>query len=530
MITRRRVLSAPAAAGLGLSLGGALPRPALARGSDKLLRFVPAAAFSSPDPVWTSAIVVAIHALMVWDTPYGADMNLTPKPQMCVGHEVSADGLTWNFKLREGLLFHDGEKVRGRDVAASIRRWGQRDTFGQRILALANEIDAPSDDSFRIRLKEPFPQMLYALGAQNCFVMPERMALVPSNQAIKEFVGSGPFRFVTDEYVSGVRAMYARNDKYVPRAEAPENTAGGKVVHFERVEWSIQPDPGTAANALISGEVDWIDQPLFDLLPALERSPDVALAEAYPFGLIGSIILNHTQPPFDNKKLRQAVLHAVDQKEYIAAVLGDQARFAKLPVGYFTVGSPLANDAGMEALTGPRDLAKARRMVAESGYKGEPILLMSPSDQPQMHAMAAVTDSLFKKLGLNSNLVAVDWGTLLSRRALTKPASEGGWNAFNTRLTGAGAANPTSIQLRGNGAKAWFGWPDIPELERLREAWFRAPTIEEQQRLAREIQLAAFDGVPYIPLGQWSQPTAYRKDLVGVVPSLNHVFWGVRRS
>jgi len=525
MLTRRHFLAAPAAA----ALSGALARPALARGSDKVLKFVPAAAFSSPDPVWTTAIVVAIHALMVWDTPYGADMSLTPKPQMCEGHEVSADQLTWTFKLRDGLLFHDGEKVLGRDVAASIKRWGQRDVFGQRIMALAHEVDAPTDSTFRIRIKEPFPQMLYALGAQNCFVMPERMALTPANKPITEFVGSGPFRFVADEYVSGVRAVYARNDRYNPRQEAPSNTAGGKKVHFERVEWSIQPDAGTAANALISGEVDWVDQPLFDLLPILERSPDVTLAEAYPFGLIGSLILNHTQPPFDNKKLRQAVLGAIDQKEYIAAVLGEQARYGKLPVGYFTVGSPLANDAGMEVLTSARDLDKARKMVAESGYKGEPILLMSPSDQPQMHAMAAVTDSLFKKLGLNSNLVAVDWGTLLSRRSLKKPAAEGGWNAFNTRLAGLGAATPTNIAMRGSGAKAWFGWPDLPELERLREAWFRAPTLEEQQKIAREMQLAAIDGVPYIPLGQWSQPTAHRKDLTGIVPGLNHVFWGVRR-
>jgi len=372
--------------------------------------------------------------------------------------------------------------------------------------------------------------MLNALGGQGCYIMPERMAVTPANQPIKEFIGSGPFRFVTDEWVSGVRAVYARHAGYQPRSEPPSNTAGGKVVHFERVEWSIQPDPGTAAAALMSGEVDWIDQPLFDHLPMLKRAPDVRLDEADPFGLIGTIILNHTQPPFNNKKLRQALLHAVDQQEYVAAVLGDQAGYAKLPVGYFTVGSPMASDAGMEALTGKRDIALARKLVAESGYKGEPILLMSPSDQPQMHAMAAVTDSIFKKLGMNVQLVAVDWGTLLSRRAVTKPASEGGWNAFNTRIAGLGGSNPTSVQLRGNGPKAWFGWPDIPELERLREAWFRAPTLAEQQVIARDMQLAAFEGVPYIPLGQWSQPTAYRADLTGFVKASTHVFWGVRRA
>jgi len=521
MLTRRSLLATPALASLA--------RPALARGSDKLLRFVPAAAYSSPDPIWTTAIVVGIHALMVWDTPYGTDIGLAPKPQMCAGDEVSADGLNWMFTLRDGLLFHDGEKVRAHDVVPSINRWGQRNTYGQRLLAIADEIAVVDDRRFRIRLKEPFPQMRYAL-AQGCYVMPQRMAQVPASQPIKEYVGSGPFRFVAEDWVSGVRSVYLRNDRYVPRQEAPSNTSGAKVVHFERVEWVIQPDPGTGASALLAGEVDWVDQPLFDHLPMLARNTGVKLDEADPFGLIGGLFLNHTQPPFNNKKLRQALLLAVDQRDFIAAVLGEQQRYGKIPVGYFTVGSPLASDAGMAALTGPRDIARARRLVAESGYAGEPVLLMSPSDQPQMHAMAALCDSMFKKLGINVTLTSTDWGTLLTRRSVAKPASEGGWNAFNTRITGLGGADPTSVQLRANGARAWFGWPDIPDLERLREEWFRAPTLAEQQRICREMQLAAFEGVPYIPLGQWSQPTAHRADLTGFVKSSTHVFWGVRRG
>ena len=518
MLTRRSLLATPMA----------LASPALARGSDKVLKFVPAAAYSSPDPIWTTAIVVGIHALMVWDTPYGSDIALTPKPQMVAGDEVSADGLTWTFTLRDGLLFHDGERVRAHDVVPSIKRWGSRNTYGQRLLSIADEIAVVDDRRWRIRLKEPFGQMRYALS-QGCYVMPERMALVPSNQPIKEFVGSGPFVFHAAEWVSGVRSVYTKFDRYLPRQEAPSNTAGGKAVNFERVEWVIQPDPGTGASALMAGEVDWVDQPLFDHLPMLARNPAVKLEAADPFGLIGGLFMNHLQPPFNNKALRQALLHVIDQKEFIAAVLGEQARYAKLPVGYFTVGSPLASDAGMAALTGPRDLAKAQRMVKESGYAGEPVAMMSPSDQPQMHAMAALCESVFKRIGLNVQLATTDWGTLLTRRSVQKPVAEGGWSAFNTRITGLGGTDPTSVQLRANGTRAWFGWPDSPEIERLREAWFKAPTLAEQQAICRDIQIAAFEHVPYIPLGQWSQPTAHRTDLAGFVPSSTHVFWGVKR-
>ena len=515
---------------LGGAAGVALSRPALAQpAARRVLRFVPQAAYSVPDPVWTTAIVVVTHALMVYDTLYGVDIGLAPRPQMCAGSTVSDDGLTWDFTLRDGLLFHDGTPVRGADCAASIRRWGQRDTFGQRLLALLAGMDAPDDRTLRIRLTAPFPRMLYALGASNCFIMPERVARTPAGEPITDFTGSGPFRFVRDEWVAGVRAAYARFEGYRPRPEPPDFLAGGKVAHFDRVEWVTQPDAGTAASALRAGEIDWIDQPLFDLVPSLKRDPKISVRQLDAFGLIGIVALNHLQPPFDNAKLRQALLPAIDQREYVAAVLGDQVEYARLPVGYFTNGSPMASAAGMEALTGPRDVALARRLVEASGYAGEAAVIMDPADQPQMHAMAAVTQGVFETLGIAVKVDTVDWGTLLSRRAVTKPIAEGGWSSFNTRLTGLGAADPTSAQLRGNGLRAWFGWPTAPALDRQRAAWFEAPDEAGQRQAADAMQMEAFRAVPYIPLGQWSQPTAFRADLTGFVPGANPVFWGVRR-
>lgn len=526
MINRRRLMTGVAAAG-----SVACFRPALAQAErNRVLRFVPQAAYSVPDPVLTTAIVVQTHALMVYDTLYGVDINLTPRPQMCAGSSVSADGLVWDFTLREGLLFHDGTPVRGADAAQSIRRWGQRDPFGQRLLALADEITAPSDRSFRIRLKSPFPRMLYALGASNCFIMPARVAQVSAGEPIKDFTGSGPYRFVRDEWVAGVKAVYARFEGYKPRGEPADFLSGGKAVYFDRVEWVIQPDPGTAASALRAGEVDWIDQPLFDLVPTLKNAPNITVRQLDMFGLIGIIALNHLQPPFNNPKLRRALLPAIDQRDYIAAVLGEQAQYARLPVGYFTAGSPMASNAGMQALTGKRDIALARKMVDASGYAGETAVIMDPADQPQMHAMAEVTREIYEKIGINVRIDATDWGSLLSRRANTKPIAEGGWSSFNTRQTGLSAADPTNPQLSGNGLKAWFGWPTDPLLEEQRAAWFNAPDVARQKLASEKMQKEAFQSVPYIPLGQWSQPTAFRSDLTGFVKGSNPVFWGVRRG
>lgn len=533
MTSRRTLIGSGVSAALigsGVSAGLGLPGIARAQTRARTLRFVPMAAYATPDPIWTTAIVVQTHALMVWDTLYGVDIGLRPRPQMCAGHTVSDDRLTWTFTLRGGLFFHDGEPVRALDAVLSIARWAQRNSFGQLLAAATEEMGALDDRRFTIRLKAPFPQMLYALGSQGCFIMPERLARVPGNEAIREFVGSGPFRFVQSEWVSGAHSVYERFDRYQPRQEAPDYLSGGKVAHFDRVEWSVQPDPGTAASALQSGEVDWVDQPLFDLVPTLSRRRGVTVQQLDPFGLIGIIALNHLHPPFDNPRLRRALLPAIDQREYVAAVLGDQARYASLPVGFFTVGSPMASGTGMEALTGPRDIALARRLVAESGYGGEPILIMDPADQPQMHAMAEVTAATFQRIGLRAELVAMDWGSVLTRRSVTRPPGEGGWNVFNTRQTGLGAADPASPQLRGNGRRAWFGWPTAPRLDALREAWFAADDLDAQKRIAAEMQAVAFEEVPYVPLGQWSQPTAFRSNLTGFLQSPNPLFWNVRRT
>ena len=345
-----------------------LMTPALARADTLPLRFIPNANLTSLDPIWTTALVAQAHGYLVYDTLYGIDASSNLQPQMCAGHEVSADELTWTFTLRDGLVFHDGEKVLAKDCVMSLKRWASRDSFGQQLTRVANEIVGLDDKRFQIRLKKPFRQMLYGLGARSCFMMPERMAKTPASEQVKETVGSGPFRFLPGEWVSGAHAGYSRFDGYVPRQEPPSFYAGGKVAHFERVEWIVQPDSATAAAALQQGEVDWIEQPLIDLCPMLRTAPGVVVAVNDPFGWQPIIALNHLTTPFDNPKLRRALLPALDQKAFLTAVIGEQAELGRVPGGYFADGQPMASHAGLEVLTRPRDLALAKRLVAEAGY------------------------------------------------------------------------------------------------------------------------------------------------------------------
>jgi peptide/nickel transport system substrate-binding protein len=512
------------------ALATKLARPSFAQSNAKVLRFIPQANLANPDPVWTTTIVAANHAYMIWDQLWGFDDKLIPQPQMLASATTSDDKLTWTLTLRGSLLWHDNEPVRSTDCIASLRRWMKRDGMGQRIETQLNEMRVKDDRTFDIILKKQFPLLPMAFS-NNCHMMPERMAKTDAFRQITEYVGSGPFKFLRDEWVSGSLAAYARNDKYVPRSEPPRNLAGGKRVYVDRVEWHVIGDPSTAAAAIQTGEIDWIEQPLADLLPVLRHAPSVKVEAKDILGSVGIIRFNELHPPFNNQKMRQALLAIVSQKDFLAAIMGSETSLTETGVGIFTPHTPLASDAGMEVLNGARDLDKAKRLIAASGYKGEKTVILAPTDFPVINAIAQVTRSLCASLGLNVEYVASDWGTVVSRRASREPVEKGGWSIFCTYGDGYGFSNPaTHTALWGTGEKGWFGWPTSPRIEALRDAWYDAPDLATQQKLGREMQLVALEEVPYIPVGLWRQPIARRDNITGILPAARPVFWEVKKT
>jgi peptide/nickel transport system substrate-binding protein len=524
----RRTLMAAAAA-------AALARPSLAQPANaRVLKYVPQSDLTVTDPVLTTAYITRTHGLLIWDQLYGLDSELRAQPQMVQGHTIENDGKLWTFRLREGLLFHDGEPVRGRDCVASIRRWAQRDALGQALLARTEEMAAPDDRTFTIRLKRPFGAMLDALGKVGpsaLFIMPERLATTSPTQPIPELIGSGPFRWKGDERVVGARVVYEKFTRYKPRESGAVSWAAGpKRVHFDRVEWQVMPDPGTATAALQNGEVDWWENPPNDLLPLLEGHRNISTMRATPLGTVGTGIFNQLYPPFNNPAIRRAVLGAVNQADFMTAAAGTDPSLWRAPVGIFTPDTPMATRASLDVFGTPPGLEHSRQALQDAGYKGERVVLMSPSDQPVLSALGDVCHDLLKKLGMNVDYVVSDWGTLVQRRASKAPPEQGGWNMFNTTWAGLDMINPVTTQvLRTSGESGFFGWADIPRLGELREEWLDAPDLEAQKSVAREIQSVAMREVPFLPLGQYFYKTAYRKDLRDVVDGL-FVFWNARRA
>jgi peptide/nickel transport system substrate-binding protein len=528
-MTRREFAMAASAASLAVAGFGSRTRG----GDAKTLRFVMRNDLRVLDPMWTTAYVTRNHGYMVFDTLFALDAKLVPQPQMVGEYAISADNLVYTFRLRDGLRFHDAQPVRGADCVTSLKRWMARDSLGQTLATVVEEMTGTEGRDFTIRLKEPFPLLLAGLAKVSSlppFIMPERVAKTDPFQQVTETVGSGPFKFVTEEFQPGHKAVYVKNSDYAPRGEPPSWASGGKVVKVDRVEWLYMPEYSTAAAALGNGEVDWWELAPPDLVPLLAANSDIRVEKTDPLGSTTMLRFNHLHPPFNNVKMRQAVLAVIDQAEFMSALAGDPTNWNLCP-SFFTCGTPMASNVGSEALTGKRDFDKAKSLIADAGYKGEKIVVLDAVDTPTAHALGLVVFELLKTLGLNVELASSDWGTLVIRRASKKPVEEGGWSVFGTGWTGVETLDPSAdLPLAANGGAAWFGWPSDERLEALRTEWLKTNDSEARQEIAAKIQARAFETLPYIPTGQWSPVTAYRKNIKGVIIAPALFMWNVEKT
>ena len=518
---RRRFL------GSGLATASLLAAPAIAQPAS-VLRFIPQANLTVLDPVWTTATVTFNHAWYVFDTLYGTDSQGRHRPQMAEGHTVSDDGRAWRFRLRDGLFFHDGEPVRALDCAVSLARWAKRDPFGQLLDRVVDTWGAADDRTVEIKLKRPFPLLLDAIAKSDgaAFIMPERLAKTDANTAVREVIGSGPFRFVADEYNSGSRTVYARFDKYLPRQEPPDGTTGGKVAHFARVVWNVIPDPATAAAALQNNEADWWERPLVDLIPSLLKNPAIRAEVTDPAGRLALMRLNHLQAPFNDIRLRRAVRATVRQDDYMRASRGDDEKLWTTSLSLFPRHTPYFRE---EADLMPGSLEAARALLKEAGYAGQKVSIINPTDFPDIGPLGQVTFDNLKKAGMNVELRDSDWGTVVQRRASREPVEKGGWSIFHTTGGAPAYGSPvTSPLVRGQGERGWFGWWTSPKAEELTEAWVAATDAATQARLAHELGRLALDEVATIPVGQFYLQTAFRTSLTGMIKGVSPFPWGIR--
>jgi peptide/nickel transport system substrate-binding protein len=536
-VSRRAVMQGGTALATTLAMPAVLGRATRALAADtKTVRVAPEADLKILDPIWTTATITGTHGWAIYDTLFALDHDYKLSPQMIEKYEASEDGLIHNFKLREKLAFHDGAPVTSKDCIASIRRWAARFSEAKIMLDRAEKLEPVDDRSFTMKLKEPFGPVAETLAAtaQPCFIMREQEASTDPFTQIKETVGSGPLMFVKEEWQPGAKIVYRKNPNYVPRSEAASGYAGGKVVHVDRVEWTVIPDQGTQASALITGELDYLTNPVPDSLPQLRGSSQVAIGSLDKLGWQFHVRFNSLGKPFDNAKARQAMqLLVISQQEGYLAATGYTGDLGKACLTPFVCDSPNQTMVGTEAFK-KYDPAKIKALFKEAGYNNEPIVLMDPTDQPHLHLVAQVLNEQMKGAGLNVDMQSMDWSTLVSRRAVKAPPSQdkGGWNIFPTAWPSSTMMDPM-LNLPLDSAcdqKNWFGWPCDEEMQKLRLSYLAAKKAEERKKAMDAIQTRFFEEAPYAYAGQYFPPIAYRKDrLKGVIGMSSPVYWNMEK-
>ena len=524
-IDRRHLLKLGSAGALALSM----PRIARAQ-SSKMLRAVMHAPLRISDPMFSTAWTARNHGYNIYDTLFSTDSNFQIKPQMVEAYETSTDGLIWTFQLRSGLKFHDGAPVTSADVLPSLTRWSKRDSMGQKLMEFVVEMTALDERSFRIKLSQPCGFLLQALGKPNSnvpFIMPARIAATPADQAVTDYVGSGPFRFVTSEFKPGSKAVYERNADYVSRNEPSDGMSGGRVVKIGRYEWISMPDMQTASNALMNNEIDYLEMPPHDLMPMLAKAPGVELTDYNPLGYVGSCRMNWLAPPFDKLEIRQAVLHALNQQDWLDAQIGNPDYYEVTPA-MFIAGTPFASSSGWSTKA---DVALAKDLLKKGGYKGEQIVIPHPTDVPILIALGTVTTQALQAIGMNVALVPMDWGSVLARRAKQDLPSQGGWSMFHSGWAATDMMNPLSnayINAKGKNGGS-FGWAEDAAIETMRDDFAKTSVASDQKKISENIQKRAYDVVTYIPTGQYKNPAANRKSLKGIVKAPVPLFWNVEK-
>ncbi len=506
--------------------------PAVAQ--DKVLRIVPHSNLAILDPIWTTAYMSRNHGYMIYDTLFGTDENAKIKPQMVEEWTESADHRLWTFKLRKGLEFHDGKPVTGDDVIASLGRWGKRDAMGSALMTFVDRMDSPTPDTFRIFLQEACGFVLEALGKPSSnvpFIMPKRIADTDAFKQIDEHIGSGPYLFKKDEFKPGDKAVYLKNTKYVPRKEAPSGTAGGKNVYVDRVEWNLAlRDAQAQVNALQKGEVDIVEQLSFDHYESVKADSALQLPKIANMGLQYMARFNHLHKPFDNVKVRQAALAAFPQEPFLRAQVGVKALYKTCPA-MFICGTPFASAAGSD-IQAKSNMKKAQELLKASGYDGTPIVIMKPTDLAAIQKLPDVAAQLLRQAGFKVDLQAMDWQTLVGRRAKKDAPEKGGWHLFLTGFQAFDVWNPIAnpvMDTRGE-QSTWFGWAKDDKLVELRTQFMRATDEATKKKLAEQMQIRAYEIVTDAPLGEVDVPMAARKNITGFFLTNGHLYWNLKKS
>lgn len=519
------VTAAMASAVLSAGMSGAF--------AEETLRLRMNGDINTMDPIATTNFTIRNAAYLMYDTLFSMDSNYEAQPQMAEGYTLSDDGLTYTITLRDGLKFHDGSPVTAADAVASLERWGKADGLGKTLFSKIASISAPDDKTIVLQMDVAWGQVISAIGKVSSnipVIMPASMAANDPTDPVVTPIGSGPYRLLPDEWVPGSVAVFEKFEEYVPRSEPANMAAGGKVAHFDRVELVYIPDTATAVDALIAGEIDWMEEVPSDMIAFFDGVDTAKPVAARLSGNSMQLVVNHLNAPFDNPKIRKALQWSVEQTPFLQAAYGNATERYLECAAVFFCDTPFASDANTEAVL-TRDLDKAKALLEEGGYDGTPVVLMHVTDIPAQDAYYSVLKPMLEEAGFVVEDQIADWATVATRRASKELVADGGWNLFFTGWGFIDQSNPmTNVYVAGACDDGWFGWACSEELQELRKKFADEMDPAVKMELAERMQVVTHDLVSYVPLGQAFPSQGIAANLEGFIESPVPFFWEVQRA
>jgi peptide/nickel transport system substrate-binding protein len=478
------------------------------------------------DPHFTTATITRTFGYHVYDTLFSMDGKGDIKPQMVKDSTVSPDQLTYTFTLRDGLKWHDGNPVTAADCIASLKRWMPKDSLGRMLAAALDSLQSPDPKTIVLKLKTPFPLVLQTLGKPNAlvpFMLPERLANTPVSSKLTEEDGSGPFILRKDLWRTGDTMVLERNPAYVPRDEPPDFLAGGKKVNIDRLTLKVMPDRTTAANALTSGEIDYLQFVPFDWIPKLQKTKGVKVMALGIDQYQGNFRLNAAAPPFNDPAVRRVLWKLVDQKTMLEATGLPDGFYLANCASFWMCGTPYETNAGADIAK--FSIADAKAELARTGYKGEKVVMMELGNDPTQMQVSQVLASNLREAGFTVDEQVTDWGTVLARRV-----NKDGWSMFGVYSNGADMMSPLTHFYVSNNCADYPGWSCDERVSGLLKQFANAGDQDARKKIAAQIQVDEYESTPSVMWGQFTLPAAYRTTLTDLVQSSFPMFWAVDKK
>src|SRR6266513_2056564 len=457
------------------------------------------------DAHWTTACITETLTNHLYEGLYSLDANNRPIPMLAEGHTVSRDGLTYTFKLRQGVKFHNGKEMTSEDVVASLARWGKQSIYGKALFAQVAEWKAVDKYTAEMKLKEKSAIVLISLAVPNNFgaIYPKEIAeKFPPEIKVTEYVGTGPFKLAEwkpDQYIRMVRF-----DDYKARNEKPNGNGGGKTAHRDEVRWLPVPEVATRVAQVETGELEFADDLNLDAYDRLTKNPNVRPLVSKPYYWLVAVF-NKKKGLMTNQKLRQALQAALDIEPIMKNVAGGKAEFYRMDSSL----APVEITAWHTKLAGlpwnERNRDKARKLLQEAGYKKEPIRFMTTQEYKWMYDFALLTKQQLEDAGFAIDLQVVDWATLVKRRNNSKE--------YDVFTTGMGAFyDPTHhIYL----TASWPGWTTDEDILRLQAELARETDPKKRLALWEQQTRQFYEKVPVIRYGDLFGLRAIRNTVKG---------------